>query len=97
MPDDDALKRMRTMFAMLADEQRLKILLALSATEELCVGEVAEVLGASMSVASHHLRRLRDLGILEDRSDGKLTYYSVRQKHVVSLAVAALDPARNRH
>ena len=56
---------------------RLKILLALAAAEELCVGEVTRVLGVSVSVASHHLRGLHDLGILEDRGDGKLAYYWV--------------------
>ena len=74
---------------MLADQQRLKILLALTAAEDLCVGEVAHVLGTSVSVASHHLRKLRDLGILEDRDDGKRAYYSLRQKFVASLAHGA--------
>jgi len=93
MPDDPRLKRIRTVFALLADEQRLKILLALNAGEELCVGEVAHVLGTSVSVASHHLCRLRDVGILENRSDGKLAYYSLRQRYVASLAVTALGAA----
>jgi DNA-binding transcriptional ArsR family regulator len=90
MPDELRLKRVRSVFAVLADQQRLKILLALTAAEELCVGEVADVLGTSMSVASHHLRKLRDCGILEDRSDGKLAYYFLRQRYVASLAVTAL-------
>ena len=94
MPDEQRLKRIRTVFAVLADQQRLKILLALSAAEELCVCEVADVLGTSMSVASHHLRKLRDCGILEDRSDGKLAYYFLRQRYVASLAVTALGATR---
>ena len=94
MPDEDRLKRIRTVFAVLADQQRLKILLALTAAEELCVGEVAHVLGTSVSVASHHLRKLRDLGILEDRDEGKLAYYCLRQKFVASLALTALAACR---
>jgi DNA-binding transcriptional ArsR family regulator len=93
MPDEHRLARLRTLFAALADEQRLKILLALAAAEELCVGEVAHVLGTSVSVASHHLRKLRGLGVLHHRSHGRLAYYSLRQRYVASLAVAALGAA----
>jgi DNA-binding transcriptional ArsR family regulator len=94
LPDDDRLKRIRTVFAMLADRQRLKIVLALTVADELCVGEVAHVLRVSVSVASHHLRRLRDLGVLEDREAGKLAYYSLRQRSVARLAVTALGVVR---
>ena len=94
MPDADRLKRTSIVFAMLADRQRLKIVLALTAAEELCVGEVAYVLGTSVSVASHHLRKLRDLGILEDRPAGKCTYYRLRQRSVARVAVTALGAAR---
>ena len=90
MPDERRLRRLRTIFAMLADQQRLRILLALTAAEDLCVGEVADLLGASVSVASHHLRKLRDLGILEDRSDGKSVYYVLRQRYVASIMLGAL-------
>jgi DNA-binding transcriptional ArsR family regulator len=90
VPKEDGLKWMRTIFAVLADEQRLRILLALTAAESLCVGEVAVVLRTSAPVASHHLRRMRDLGVLQDRGAGKLRYYRVRQKAVARLAAAAL-------
>lgn len=79
---------------MPADRQRLKIVLALTAAEELCVGEVAHVLGTSASVASHPLRKLRDLGILEDRGAGRFAYYRLRQRSVARVAVTALDAAR---
>lgn len=94
MPDEPRLERARTLFALLADQQRLKILLALKAGSELCVGELARVLGVSVSVTSHHLRKLRDLGILEDRSEGKLAYYSLREGLVADLALAALACCR---
>ena len=93
MPEDVQLRRIRTVFAALADQQRLKILLALKASEELCVCDVAHVLGVSVSVASHHLRKLRDLGILQDRNDGKMAYYSLREAFVADLAAAALGAA----
>lgn len=93
LPSDRRLKQVRTIFAALADEQRLKILLTLEAGKELCVCDVAHVLGASVSATSHHLRKLRDLGILEDRSDGKMTYYSLRERFVAKLAIEAVTEA----
>jgi DNA-binding transcriptional ArsR family regulator len=90
MPDEPRLKRAGTLFALLADHQRLKIVLALKAGNELCVGEVAQVLGVSVSVASHHLRKLRDLAVLEDRGEGKQAYYSLRQRFIADLALAAV-------
>jgi ArsR family transcriptional regulator len=94
MPDDDRLKRTSIVFALLADRQRLKIVLALAAAEELCVSEIAHVLGTSVSVASHHMRRLRNSGILEDRGGGKYAYYRLRQRSVASIAVTGVGVAR---
>jgi DNA-binding transcriptional ArsR family regulator len=45
MPDEDHVKRTCIVFALLADRQRLKIVLALAAAEELCVSDIAHVLG----------------------------------------------------
>ena len=78
------------MFGALADRNRLKILCGLKDGEELCVCDVAHVLGASVSTASHHLRKLRDMGILKDRDDGKMVYYSLKDSSVAALVAAAL-------
>lgn len=78
MPDDEALEDARGLFASLADKTRLRLLHALRSGEELCVCDVAHVLGISVSVASHHLRKLRDLKVLGYRTDGKMAYYSLR-------------------
>jgi ArsR family transcriptional regulator, lead/cadmium/zinc/bismuth-responsive transcriptional repressor len=90
MPNHERLKPVRAVFAALADQQRLKILLALQTGGELCVCDVAHVLGVSVSVASHHLRKLRDLGILDDRNDGRMAYYSVRKTYVADLVTTVL-------
>ena len=82
MPPDDTLEEAKSLFAALADKSRLKILHALKDGKELCVCDVAEVLGVQVSVASHHLRKLRDLKVLKYRNDGKLVYYSLRDRFV---------------
>ena len=93
IPDDDTLEEARVMFAALADRTRLKVLHALSTGEELCVCDVAHVVGMSVSASSHHLRKLRDLKILKYRNDGKMAYYSLRDRFAAEIAQQALRQA----
>lgn len=90
--DEDAFAETSALFAALADRTRLKILYALRKGEELCVCDVAHVLGMSISAASHHLRKLRDLRILGYRNDGKMAYYSIRDK--VAAKIVAVEVGR---
>jgi DNA-binding transcriptional ArsR family regulator len=82
LPSDDTLEMAQIIFSALADRSRLKILYALSHDQELCVCDIATLLNAKVATASHHLRRLRDLKILKYRNDGKLAYYSLRDRRV---------------
>ena len=85
------MDEVETLFRALADRARLKILLALRYDEELCVCDVAHVLGVSISTASHHLRKLRDLKLLKYRNDGKMTPYSLRKELAARLVADALE------
>ena len=86
-PAAEHLESVRAAFAGLADGPRLKILYALRHGEELCVCDVAHVLGTTVSTASHHLRRLRDLKFLKYRNDGKMAYYSLRDRLAIDLVM----------
>jgi DNA-binding transcriptional ArsR family regulator len=90
MPSEAALEKAQGLFAALADRNRLKILHALRRGAELCVCDFAHVLGVSIQAASHHLRRLRDIGILKHRNDGKMAYYSLRDRRAAALLRRAL-------
>jgi DNA-binding transcriptional ArsR family regulator len=90
MPSEEALEDARVLFAALSDRARLKILHALSGAEEVCVCDVAHVLGTTVSTASHHLRKLRDLKLLKYRNDGKMAYYSLRDGFAAKLLGEAL-------
>ena len=90
-PRDEVLEEMRSTFAALADRVRLKILYALRDGEELCVCDVAHVLGTSISTASHHLRKLRDLKLLKYRNDGRMAYYSLRSDLACTLVKVAVE------
>ena len=91
MPADEVLDEVRTRFAALADKTRLKVLFALVEGGELCVCDVAHAVEMSVSAASHHLRKLRDLKILKYRNDGKMAYYSLADRYVAKLVRQALD------
>lgn len=78
------------LFKALADDTRVCIAYALT-QRELCVHEVARLLGVSAATASHHLRLLHNLGLARYRRDGKHVYYSLDDNHVTTLIEAALE------
>ncbi len=93
MPGDEQMEEIRVLFSAIADRTRLKIFYALRNGEELCVCDVAHALGISVSAASHHLRKLRDLKLLRYRNDGKMAYYSVSNRFAAKLVAEALKKA----
>lgn len=78
------------LFKALADETRMKIAYALTIEAELCVCDVANIVGATTATASHHLRHLRKLGLAKYRKAGKLVYYSLDDDHVKQLIHLAI-------
>ena len=91
LPEDSLLENAQILFNALADKSRLKILHALSGGQELCVCDVASLLEVKVAAASHHLRKLRDLKILKHRSDGKLAYYSLKDRRIADILGHALQ------
>ncbi|MFZ4451448.1 ArsR/SmtB family transcription factor [Salibacterium aidingense] len=87
--DNRRVERMAVMFKGLADKNRMKILLALAAEEELCVCDASNLLDASIASTSHHLRYLRKLGLVKYRKEGKLVYYSLDDSHVEDIVTLA--------
>jgi ArsR family transcriptional regulator, lead/cadmium/zinc/bismuth-responsive transcriptional repressor len=77
-------------FKALADENRAKIFYALCQDEELCVCDIANIIGTSVATASHHLRTLHKQGILKYRKEGKLAFYSLDDNHIKGLMEIAL-------
>ncbi len=70
----DDIRAMADAFKALGNPARLKVLEALDG-EELCVCDLSEILGLSMSGTSQQLRELRRLGAIEYRVSGKFAYY----------------------
>jgi len=79
------------MFKALADETRMKIAYSLCHEDELCVCDVANIIGSSLATASHHLRLLRNMELVTFRKEGKLVFYSMdneRMKQLIRMAFA---------
>ncbi|WP_100404687.1 ArsR/SmtB family transcription factor [Bacillus solitudinis] len=88
--DAENLAPVASIFKALSDETRLKIAYSLLQEGELCVCDVANIIGATMATVSHHLRHLRNLGIAKSRKEGKLVFYSLDDDHVRMLVQTAV-------
>ena len=71
-------------FRALGDPTRVRILDALSQAE-LCVGDIAGTLGLTESAVSHQLRLLRNARIVRSRRAGRMIFYALDDKHVLTL------------
>lgn len=90
MPEPETIATLAAMLRALGDPTRLRLATAL-ATTELCVCDLATLLGTSQSVVSHSLRTLRQLRIVRYRREGKVAYYSLDDPHVAALLTIGLD------
>lgn len=90
IPSEEAIRRVADAFRVLANTNRLRVLKALEG-RELCVCDLREVLGISMSGTSQVLRELRLLGAVDYRVDGKLAYYRLADASWLRLTEVVLD------
>ena len=71
-------------FRTLGDATRVRILDALS-HGELCVCDLAALVGMSESAVSHQLRLLRNLRLVRHRREGRMVFYALDDRHIISL------------
>ena len=81
MPAEEALYDLAELFKVFGDSTRIKILYALLEAE-LCVGDIAQLLGMSQTAVSHQLRVLRVNKLVKGRKEGKIVFYSLADDHV---------------
>lgn len=82
LPDHAELADVADLFKLLGDPTRLKILYALVETGELCVCDLAAVVGVPETSVSHALRLLRMAGVVRARKDGRMAFYAIDDHHV---------------
>lgn len=81
MPEEDIIINLADLYKALSDTTRLKILNALY-FEEMCVCDIAGLIGMSQSATSHQLRVLKQAELVKNRKEGKIVYYSLIDNHV---------------
>ena len=84
MPDEEMVHLLAETFRALADPTRVKIISALS-RRELCVHDLASILGLTGSAVSHQLRLLRGQRLVRYRKVGKMAYYRLDDEHISRL------------
>ncbi|MDR2418843.1 MAG: metalloregulator ArsR/SmtB family transcription factor [Treponema sp.] len=89
MPDDELLFNLADLFKMFGDSTRVRIVSALLHSE-MCVCDIAALLGMSKSAISHQLRSLRQTKLVKNRREGKVIYYSLDDDHVKTIFAQGL-------
>ncbi len=82
-------------FRVLGDVTRVRILDALSRSE-LCVCDIATLLGLSESAVSHQLRLLRGMRLVRPRREGRMVFYTLDDQHIVGLFAQGLEHVQER-
>ena len=96
LTDEEVLRWVASLFKVLGDPSRLKIVNALLLSE-MCVCDLASLLGMSQSAVSHQLQILRQSDLVKWRRDGKVIYYSLDDEHVNNLFYQGLVHVNEKH
>lgn len=84
MPDEELLYDLADLFKVFGDTTRIKMLYALM-SQELCVADLADLIGVTQSAVSHQLRTLKQARLVKFRRDGKNVIYSLSDDHVYTM------------
>jgi ArsR family transcriptional regulator len=95
MPKEETLYDLAELFKVFGDSTRVKILYALSASE-MCVCDIANLLGITQSAISHQLRILKQARLVKYRKEGKIVYYMLDDDHVKEIFNSGLSHINER-
>jgi ArsR family transcriptional regulator len=90
MPNEDLLIDLAELYRVFGDSTRIRILYALFESE-MCVCDIAQVLGMSISAISHQLRVLKQARLVKYRREGKTVFYALSDDHVRSIINQGLE------
>lgn len=89
-PSKEKLNSLSDIFKVFGDRTRLKILYALFESE-LCVCDIAAIVGMSSSAVSHQLRVLKQARLVDFKREGKTVFYNLADDHVRTMLTQASD------
>ena len=90
LPDEELLYDLADLFKVFSDTTRIKILYALFEAE-MCVCDIAALLGMTQSAISHQLKALKNARLVKSRRDGKTVFYSLADDHVKTIIDQGLE------
>ena len=90
LPDEAALFELADLFKVFSDSTRIRMLAAL-AESELCVCDIAYLLGLTQSAVSHQLRTLKQTRLVRCRREGRIVFYALTDDHVKSILTVGLS------
>jgi len=90
MKSDKVFHYLAETFSAMSDPTRTKIIYVLCLEKELCVRDIAAVIGSTNSAISHQLRTLRNMKLVRYSKAGRVTYYSLDDKHINNLFAEGL-------
>lgn len=90
LPQEETLLRLAELFKVFGDGTRVRILFVLL-TAEVCVCDMAKLLGMTQSAVSHQLRILKQARLIKARRDGKTIFYSLADDHVATLLKQGME------
>ena len=89
LPDDDCINKLALYFQNFSDQTRIKILSAL-AIKDLCVNDLAKILGINQTTISHQLKILKDQEVVDFRREGKVLIYRLKSQVVNEMMMYAV-------
>ena len=95
MPDEELLYDLAELYKVFGDSTRIKILYVLFSAE-LCVYDIARLLGMTQSAVSHQLRILKNNKLVKFRREGKTVFYSLADDHVIKLLDVVYDHVQEK-
>ena len=90
LPPDEILYDLAELFKVFGDTTRIRIHYALFESE-LCVNDMAQLLGLSQTAVSHQLRVLKNNKLVRFRKEGKIVFYSLDDDHVRSIIEMGME------
>lgn len=90
MPGEDTLYDLTELFRIFADSTRVRILYVLLVSE-MCVCDIAKILGMTQSAISHQLKALKNARLVKSRREGKTVFYSLADGHVSTIMNQGLE------
>ena len=95
LPAEDELYDLAELFGIFGDTTRIRILYVLFESE-VCVCDIAEILGMTLSAISHQLRILKGARLVKFRREGKTVYYSLADEHVKTILGMGMEHIKEK-